>query len=439
MRKIGLVSLGCAKNRVDSENMLGMLREKGYEIVSDPAEADILFVNTCGFIEPAKEESIDAIFEMAQYKKAGRAKKLYVTGCLAQRYPEALMSEIPEIDGILGVAEYSRLFELLDAGDRGMKPCYTANGARFLNTPRVLTTPGYSAYVKISDGCDNRCTYCAIPLIRGGYSSRPFDDIVDECRKLADDGVTEITLIAQDTSRYGCDFGDRHYMLPELLEAVSAIEGVHWVRVLYCYPDSTEDRLLDAIQKLPKVAPYLDLPLQHIDDDLLRRMNRRGSSDWIKSRLEECRKRGILVRTTMIVGFPGETDQQFETLLDFVKEARFDRLGAFTYSAEEGTPAAGMPDQIDEDVKQARLDQLMMLQQSISMEINQARIGSTCEVLVDGFDAESGRFYGRSLLEAPESDGCIWLGGASALTPGEYVDVRITGADAYDLEGEVVG
>lgn len=439
MRKIGLVSLGCAKNRVDSENMLGMLREKGYEIVSDPAEADILFVNTCGFIEPAKEESIDAIFEMAQYKKAGRAKKLYVTGCLAQRYPEALMSEIPEIDGILGVAEYSRLFELLDAGDRGMKPCYTANGARFLNTPRVLTTPGYSAYVKISDGCDNRCTYCAIPLIRGGYSSRPFDDIVDECRKLADDGVTEITLIAQDTSRYGCDFGDRHYMLPELLEAVSAIEGVHWVRVLYCYPDSTEDRLLDAIQKLPKVAPYLDLPLQHIDDDLLRRMNRRGSSDWIRSRLEECRKRGILVRTTMIVGFPGETDRQFETLLDFVKEARFDRLGAFTYSAEEGTPAAGMPDQIDEDVKQARLDQLMMLQQSISMEINQARIGSTCEVLVDGFDAESGRFYGRSLLEAPESDGCIWLGGASALTPGEYVDVRITGADAYDLEGEVVG
>ena len=438
MRKIGLVSLGCAKNRVDSENMLGMLREKGYGIVSDPAEADILFVNTCGFIESAKEESIDAIFEMAQYKKAGSAKKLYVTGCLAQRYPEALMSEIPEIDGILGVAEYARLFELLDAGDRGMKPCYTANGARFLNTPRVLTTPGYSAYVKISDGCDNRCTYCAIPLIRGGYSSRPFDDIVDECRRLAAGGVTEITLIAQDTSRYGCDFGDRHYMLPELLEAVSAIEGVHWMRVLYCYPDSTEDRLLDTIQRLPKVAPYLDLPLQHIDDDLLRRMNRRGSSEWVKSRIQACRRRGILVRTTMIVGFPGETDQQFETLLDFVKAARFDRLGAFTYSAEEGTPAADMPGQIDEDVKQARLDQLMMLQQSISMEINQARVGSTCEVLVDGFDAESGRFYGRSLLEAPESDGCIWLSGESALTPGDYVNVRITGADAYDLEGEVV-
>ena len=438
MRKIGLVSLGCAKNRVDSENMLGMLREKGYEIVSDPAEADILFVNTCGFIEPAKEESIDAIFEMAQYKKAGRAKKLYVTGCLAQRYPEALMSEIPEIDGILGVAEYSRLFELLDAGDRGMKPCYTANGARFLNTPRVLTTPGYSAYVKISDGCDNRCTYCAIPLIRGGYSSRPFDDIVAECEDLAEGGVTEITLIAQDTSRYGCDLGDGHYLLPELLERVSAIEKLHWVRVLYCYPDSTEDRLLDAIKRLPKVAPYLDLPLQHIDDDLLKRMNRRGSADWIKSRIAECRKRGILLRTTMIVGFPGETDQQFQTLLDFVKEARFERLGAFTYSAEEGTAAAKMPNQVYEAVKNERLDQLMMLQQGISMEVNEARIGTECEVLVDGFDEEQGRFYGRSLLEAPESDGCIWLEADRELTPGEYVQVRITGADAYDLEGTII-
>ncbi len=437
MKKIGMVSLGCAKNRVDSENMLGMLRQKGYEIVADPAEADVLFVNTCGFIESAKEESIEAIFEMAQYKK-NRDVKLFVTGCLAQRYPEALMSEIPEIDGLLGVAEYARLFEMMDAAGAGERPCYTANGARFLNAPRVLTTPGYSAYVKISDGCDNRCTYCAIPLIRGGYASRPFDDIVAECAKLAAEGVTEITLIAQDTSRYGCDIGDGRYLLPELLKAVSDIEGVHWVRVLYCYPDSTDDRLLDAIANLPKVAPYLDLPLQHIDDDLLRRMNRRGSADWIKSRVAECRKRGIVLRTTMIVGFPGETDAQFQTLLDFVKEARFDRLGAFTYSAEEGTPAAAMPDQVDEGVKAARLDQLMMLQQSIAMEINQARVGSECEVLVDGYDEESGRWYGRSLLEAPESDGCIWLASDRELAPGEYVNVRITGADAYDLEGVVL-
>jgi len=437
MKKVGMVSLGCAKNRVDSENMLGMLRQRGFEIVSDPAEADVLFVNTCGFIESAKEESIDAIFEMAQYKKQGN-KKLFVTGCLAQRYPDALLAEIPEIDGILGVAEYARLFEMMEAADRNEKPCYTANGARFLHTPRVLTTPGYSAYVKISDGCDNRCTYCAIPLIRGGYSSRPFDDIVEECRQLAEGGVTEVTLIAQDTSRYGCDLGDGHYQLPELLEAVSAIEKLHWVRVLYCYPDSTEDRLLDTIQKLPKVAPYLDLPLQHIDDELLRRMNRRGSADWIKSRVAECRRRGIILRTTMIVGFPGETDEQFQTLLDFVKEARFDRLGAFTYSAEEGTAAAKMPEQIDEEVKQKRLDQLMMLQQAVSMEINEARIGTQCEVLVDGFDEETGRFYGRSLLEAPESDGCIWLEADRELVPGEYVQVKITGADAYDLEGELI-
>ena len=437
MKKIGMISLGCAKNRVDSENMLGMLAARGFEIVSDPAEADALFVNTCGFIESAKEESIDAILEMAQYKKLGD-KKLFVTGCLAQRYPEALMAEIPEIDGLMGVAEYARLFEMMEAAERRERPCYTANGARFLHTPRVLTTPGYSAYVKISDGCDNRCTYCAIPLIRGGYSSRPFDDIVRECEGLAEGGVTEITLIAQDTSRYGCDIGDGHYLLPELLEAVSAIEKLHWVRVLYCYPDSTEDRLLDAIQKLPKVAPYLDLPLQHIDDDLLKRMNRRGSAAWIKSRIVECRKRGIILRTTMIVGFPGETDEQFQTLLDFVKEARFERLGAFTYSAEEGTAAAKMPNQVDEAVKNARLDQLMMLQQGISMEVNEARIGTECEVLVDGFDEEQGRFYGRSLLEAPESDGCIWLEADSELTPGEYVRVKITGADAYDLEGTII-
>lgn len=438
MKKVGMVSLGCAKNRVDSENMLGMLRERGFEIVNDPAEADVLFVNTCGFIESAKEESIEAIFEMARYKKQGD-KKLFVTGCLAQRYPDALLSEIPEIDGLLGVAEYARLFEMMEAAERRERPCYTLNGARFLHTPRVLTTPGHSAYVKISDGCDNRCTYCAIPLIRGAYSSRPFDDIVAECRALAEQGVTEITLIAQDTSRYGCDFPGGRYLLPELLEAVSAIEKVHWVRVLYCYPDSTEDRLLDTIQRLDKVAPYLDLPLQHIDDDLLRRMNRRGSADWIKSRIAECRKRGILLRTTMIVGFPGETDAQFKTLLDFVKQTRFERLGAFTYSAEEGTPAAKLPDQVDEAVKQARLDQLMMLQQAVSMEFNAARVDTECEVLVDGYDEESDRFYGRSLLEAPESDGCIFLASGRDLTPGEYVRVRITGADAYDLEGEVIG
>lgn len=433
---VGMVSLGCAKNLVDSENMLGMLRDRGYEIVNDPAQAEIIFVNTCGFIESAKQESIDAIFEMAEYKKTGKLQKLFVTGCLAQRYADALASEMPEVDGFMGVADYARLYDMLDEAMAGKRPIYMNDGERFFNSGRVLTSAPYSAYVKISDGCNNRCTYCAIPLIRGNYASRPFDDIVAECRRLASEGVTEITLIAQDTSRYGCDFGDRHFMLPELLRAVSEIEGVHWVRVLYCYPDSTEDRLLDEIANNPKVAPYLDLPLQHINDPILKAMNRRGSSDWIRSRIAECKKRGLTLRTTMIVGFPGETEEQFEELLQFVKDARFDRLGAFTYSPEEGTKAAVMPNQIDEDVKIERLDQLMMLQQSISMELLEQRIGETCEVLVEGRDEDG--WYGRSIREAPESDGCIHLLTERELIPGSYIQARITGADAYDLTAEVL-
>ena len=433
---VGLVSLGCAKNLVDSENLLGMLRDRGYTIVADPADAQIIFVNTCGFIEPAKQESIETIFEMAEYKKTGKLKKLFVTGCLAQRYADALAEEIPEVDGFMGVADYARLYDMMDEAENGNRPVYMKDGERFFSCGRVLTTPPFSAYVKISDGCDNRCTYCAIPLIRGNYASRPFADIVEECRRLAAQGVTELTLIAQDTSRYGCDLGDGHYLLPELLREVSAIPGVHWVRVLYCYPDSTEDRLLDEIANNPKVAPYLDLPLQHINDDLLRAMNRRGSKEWIQSRIAECKKRGITLRTTMIVGFPGETEDQFAELCDFVKEARFDRLGAFTYSPEEGTRAAEMENQIDEDVKLRRLDQLMMLQQAVSMELMESRIGTQCEVLVEGED-EYG-YYGRSIYEAPESDGCIHLISQRELVPGEYIQARIVDCDAYDLTAEVI-
>ena len=433
---VGLVSLGCAKNLVDSENLLGMLRDRGYTIVADPAEAEIIFVNTCGFIEPAKQESIETIFEMAEYKQTGKLKKLFVTGCLAQRYADALAAEMPEVDGFMGVADYARLYDMLDEADSGARPMYMNDGDRFFECGRVLTTAPFSAYVKISDGCDNRCTYCAIPLIRGSYASRPFEDIIAECKRLAAGGVTELTLIAQDTSRYGCDLGDGHYLLPELLQEVSKIDGVHWVRVLYCYPDSTEDRLLDEIANNPKVAPYLDLPLQHINDDMLRAMNRRGSKEWIKSRIAECKKRGITLRTTMIVGFPGETETQFEELCAFVKEARFDRLGAFTYSPEEGTKGAELPGQIDEDIKLRRLDQLMMLQQAISMELMESRIGTQCEVLVEGQD-EYG-WYGRSIYEAPESDGCIHITTDRELVPGEYIQVRIVDADAYDLTAEVI-
>ena len=434
MKKVGMVSLGCAKNRVDSEVILGTLKEAGYEIVSDPAEAEIIFVNTCGFIEPAKEESIEAIFEMAKYKETGRLQKLFVTGCLAQRYIDDLYREMPEVDGFMGVADYTRLLEMMQEAEAGKRPRYVCDGERFFHAERVLTTPAYSAYVKISDGCDNRCSYCAIPLIRGPYHSRPFDSIVEECRELAARGVTEITLIAQDTSRYGNDFPEGKLLLPELLKAVSAIEGVHWVRVLYCYPDTTDDRLLDAIATLPKVAPYVDLPLQHINRELLKRMNRRGSPEWIKSRISACKERGLTTRTTMIVGFPGETEEAFHELLQFVKEARFDRLGAFTYSPEEGTPGAAMPDQIAKEVKQRRLDELMTLQQGISLEENTARVGEICEVLCEG--AEEGMCVGRSIREAPESDGVIRFTASREVAPGEYLQVKITGADAYDLFGE---
>ena len=433
---VGMVSLGCSKNRVDSENLLGFLSEKGYPIVADPAEADIIFVNTCGFIEPAKVESIDTIFEMAQYKQTGRLQKLFVTGCLSQRYSSDLAAEMPEVDGFLGVKDYDRIAEMMAEAEKDLRPVFTDGHDRFFTTRRVLTTPGYTAYVKISDGCDNRCTYCAIPLIRGRYESRPFEDIVAECEALAARGVTEITLIAQDTSRYGNDFEGHPLLLKKLLQAVSDIESIHWVRVLYTYPDTVNEELLDAMVSIPKVAPYLDLPLQHINGRLLKAMNRRGTPEHIKKLIAACHERGIVTRTTMIVGFPGETEAEFRELLDFVRDARFERLGAFTYSAEEGTPAAAMPDQIDEALKERRLDELMMLQQSISMEANEARIGEVCEVLVDGW--EDGEYIGRSLKEAPEIDGNIRFTSNRELTPGAYVTVKITGAEAYDLTGEEV-
>ena len=433
---VGMVSLGCSKNRVDSENLLGFLTEQGYPIVADPADADIIFVNTCGFIEPAKVESIETIFEMAQFKETGKLKKLFVTGCLSQRYSGDLVEEMPEVDGFLGVKDYDHVAQMMKEAEEELRPVYVDGGDRFFTTRRVLTTPDYSAYVKISDGCDNKCTYCAIPLIRGKYESRPFEDIIAECEALAERGVTEITLIAQDTSRYGNDFEGNPLLLKQLLQRVSEIEGVHWVRVLYTYPDTVTEELLDAMVSIPKVAPYLDLPLQHINARLLKRMNRRGTPEHIKNLIRACHERGIITRTTMIVGFPSETREEFEELLAFVKEAKFERLGAFTYSPEEGTAAAVMDGQIDEDEKQCRLDELMMMQQHISMAANEARIGEVCEVLVEGF--EEGRWYGRSPKEAPEIDGNIFFTSDRELEAGMYVTVKITDAEAYDLMGEEI-
>ena len=434
---VGLVSLGCSKNRVDSEQILGMLSQEGYEIVSDPARAEILIVNTCGFIQSAKEESIDTIFEMAQYKKTGKCRLLIVTGCLTQRYPEAVLEEMPEVDAILGANQYDQLLKAIAEAETEKRPAYVDARADFLECGRVLTTPSYSAYVKIGDGCDNRCTYCAIPLIRGGYRSRAMDDILREVRELVGRGVKEITLISQDPTRYGTDWGDHQSRLPELMEAVAAIPGVEWLRTLYCYPDRVDARLLDTIARLPNACKYLDLPIQHIDQQVLRAMHRTGTEAHIRELVRDIRARGMMLRTTVMVGFPGETQAQFDALLDFIREAQFDRLGAFAFSPEDETPAADMQGQIDEATKEERLDQVMTLQQQVSLERNRTRVGTTVKVLCEG--RRNGVYFGRSEFEAPETDGVIeFVSPKRRVKPGEFVNVRITKALEYDLIGEIV-
>ena len=432
---IGLISLGCSKNRVDSEQMLGYLAAHGYQIVDDPSRAEVIIVNTCGFIQSAKEEAIATLFEMAEYKQTGVCRLLVATGCFAQRYPEAIREEMPEVDAILGVNEYEKIDEAIREAFAGQRPVYTDDDGTFFEYGRVLTTPQYSAYIRIGEGCDNCCSYCAIPLIRGGYRSRPKDDILEEVRRLAAEGVREFTLIAQDTTRYGTDEGGES-RLPELIEEVAAIPGVEWLRALYCYPERVDDRLLDTIARLPNVCKYLDLPMQHISQHILTDMNRSDTSEHIREVCKKFKQRGMMLRTTLMVGFPGETQEDFDELMDFVREAKFDRMGAFTFCPEEGTLAAQMPDQIDEGVKQARYDALMTLQHGISLAQNRARVGTTCRVLVE--KKRGKRYVGRSEFEAPEIDGNIYFGSETPCAIGEFVNVRITGARAYDLMGERV-
>ena len=432
--KVGMISLGCTKNLVDSETALGLFKEAGYTFTEDPAQADILMVNTCGFINPAKEESIDTILEMAQYKQTGRCRLLVVTGCLAQRYEKDLLQEIPEIDLMLGVNQYDQLIPAVERALRGQgRESLCGEKYTFLEHERVLTTPAYTAYTRIGDGCSNRCTYCAIPLIRGPYRSRPLADVLGEVRHFAEQGVKEHILIAQDTTRYGTDWQEAS-LLPELMDQAAQIPGVEWLRVLYAYPDEADDRLLEVMASHDNICKYLDLPIQHINDTLLRRMNRRGTAADIRRILKKARDMGFTLRTSLIVGFPGETEEQFQELMDFVAEARFDRMGAFAFSPEENTPAAEMPDQIPEEVKQERLDRLMKLQAQISLENNQARIGTVEKVLVT--DARDGLFLGRSQREAPDADGAIVFTAKEAPEVGCFVQVRITGAETYDLKGE---
>lgn len=435
--KVGMISLGCNKNRVDSENALGLLREHGYELTNDPAQADVLMVNTCGFIASAKEESIDAILDMARYKQIGKCRALVVTGCLAQRYEKDLMQEIPEIDLLMGVNQYQQLPDALEKALGGVRKSYCMDDHTYYAHDRVLTTPSYTAYTRIGEGCSNCCTFCAIPKIRGPYRSRPEADILREIESLAKQGVKEHILVAQDTSRYGMDFGGGS-KLAELMQKAAKIDGVDWLRVLYCYPEETSEQLLDIIANTPNICSYVDLPIQHVNDAVLKRMHRRGTSADIRRAVKGAHERGITLRTSIIVGFPGETEEQFQELLDFLPEAEFDRLGAFTYSPEEGTPAAKMPDQIPEEVKAERLDRLMKRQAAIARKKNQARVGTVEKVLVTYRNAR-GEILGRSQREAPETDGeIIFTAGESKMpSVGNFVDVRIEKASTYDLTGVI--
>ena len=431
--RVGVVSLGCAKNRVDTEEMLSLLSQEGYELTEKAEDAEVLVVNTCGFITSAKEESIDAIFEMAQYKETGKCRALVVTGCLAQRYGEDLMREIPQIDVLSGVTQYDTLAEAIGiALEKGERRMNTERKTAFLHCGRVLTTPKYTAYVRIGEGCDNRCAFCAIPLIRGRHHSRDMEDILGEMKGLSEQGVKEQILIAQDTTGWGRDLGPER--LKDLLRrAALEVPGLEWLRVLYCYPDGTDTALIDEMAAHENICRYLDLPLQHASKRILKAMRRRGDIDQVREVLLYARSLGFALRTTFIVGFPGETEEDFEELMAFCRDMRFDRMGAFTFSPEEDTAAALMDGQIPEEEKKRRLDLLMSQQAGISRERNEARVGTVCRVLVTG--RQAGLYTGRSAWEAPDADGIIRFEAKQALKPGDFVDVRLTKAEPYDLIG----
>jgi len=437
--KVGMVSLGCDKNRVDSEVMLGLISRAGHTIVNRPEEADVIIVNTCGFIDPAKEESVETILEQAQYKKAGKCSLLIVTGCLAQRYSKEIMDEIPEVDAVVGTGRFTEILDIINRCESEHERLVAVGSPKLpdiKDVPRMLTTPSYTAYLKISEGCSNCCTYCVIPQLRGPHVSRPLDEVLGEARQLVDRGVKEIILIGQDLTRYGQDLkGD--VSLVKLVKELVKIHELAWVRLLYCYPDRVTDALIDAIAEEEKVCNYIDIPIQHIHPRILRKMNRPANPEQIKNLLLKLRKRipDIIIRTSLIVGFPGEGEEEFQELVDFVKEFQFNRVGVFPYSRENGTPAARLPNQVDEGTKEARRDALMSIQQKISKKLNRQRIGQVCKVLIEGISSE-GVYFGRSYGEAPEIDGQVFVISDRALKAGDFVDVRITKAYEYDLLGE---
>lgn len=446
--KVGFISLGCSKNLCDTEIMLKHLLDAGYEITPEETEADIVIVNTCAFIESAKKESIDNIIDVGWLKKHHKLKGIIVTGCLAERYKDEVLKEMPEVDALLGVGSIHKIVEAVQSieANLGKKDypkynCFEDKESSVIGGERLLTTGDSMAYIKIAEGCNNRCTYCAIPLIRGKMRSRTMKDIIEEATSLDALGVKELNIIAQDTSAYGIDLYGK-YELPELIRGICDATNIPWIRLLYCYPDKITDELVAEIRDNPRVVKYIDIPIQHISDRVLKAMNRHGDSAMIRDAVKKLREiPGIVLRSTAIVGFPGETEEDFEELCKFIKEAKFERFGAFTYSREEDTPAYDFPNQIDEQVKQDRYDILMQTQLEISEKFNEKRIGKTYKVMCEGYDPVAGSHYGRSYAEAADIDGKIWFSVKNPnlrIAEGEMIDVKINEAMDYDLVGEAI-
>ncbi len=440
--KILFVSLGCDKNLVDTENMLGILKNKGFEFTDDEWEADIIAINTCCFIGDAKQESINTILEMAEHKKDARCKVLVVAGCLAHRYQDEIIKEIPEVDAFVGTSSYDKIADMINSvlEEKGISNFVEdANRMPMVEADRIVTTPGYYEYLKIAEGCDKHCTYCVIPKVRGSFRSFPIEYLVNQTKKLVEGGVKEIILVAQETTLYGVDlYGKKS--LPKLLHNLGLIEGLEWIRILYCYPEEINDELIEAIKNEPKVCHYLDMPIQHASDNILKRMGRRTSKQELTDIVAKLRMEipDIALRTTLITGFPGETDVDHEEVMQFIDECEFDRLGVFTYSREEDTVAAQMPDQIDEEIKEKYRDELMQLQQEISADRSAAMIGRIVRVMIEGFIPEDNTYVGRSYKDAPNVDGLVFVECDRELMSGDFIDVKITGSTEYDLIGTIV-
>ena len=438
MAKIGFISLGCAKNQVNCEQMMYRLQEAGHEILPDVNGADVVVINTCGFIDSAKSEAIDNIIAMGQLKEAGAIGKILVTGCLSQRYQDEILEEMPEVDGLLGTGSYGEIVPAVEALLEGRSvERFGSIHAPEEEVGRVLTTPQHYAYLKIAEGCDNHCAYCVIPSLRGKYRSRQMDDVLYEARTLAADGVKELIVVAQDTSRYGTDLPGYKRLLGELLRQLCRIEGIHWVRVHYLYPDEIDDELIDVIASEPKIVKYLDIPIQHINNDILHRMNRRGNGAYVEALFQKLRERipGLVLRTSLITGLPGEGEAEFQELCAFLKRAKLERVGAFAFSPEEGTPAAKM-EYPDSEVAAQRAEIVEELQSRIMDAYNEAMLGKTLEVLTDGYDPEEDLYYGRTYADSPEIDGRVWFTADRTVKTGSFVSVTVTGVRDGELTGQ---